>query len=534
MNVGATASPRLLDIGARWDEIFTGPPDRAMIVSGDRKISVAECDRITSQIARTLIAQGAGKDTIVALSLKPRLDTVLAMIGVSRAGAAFCVVPPSYPQRRIEHIKKVINPVADITALDEVMGDAGAVSSAPRDPDCLAYVIFTSGTTGSPKAVEIEDRSLMYIVDQPDLYVGTGIAQMAALQFDACIWEIFGGLLNGMTVHLLEVESILDPQTASEALQGVDSMFVTTQLFNRLAQRVPSVFDLVSFIAFGGERVSPTHVGLVAGRTRIAHMYGPTEATVYATSYDVVPPIGEDVPLGSPLSGVQVLLCDQKGDLVPDGTDGEACIGGPGVMRGYRGDPEETAKVILLKDGQRFYRTGDIMRRRPDGLLYYVERCDRQTKVNGFRIDLGEIESVANQTPGVTGAVATVTDGKLSCYVTGDATVAAVRNTVRSELPEYSVPIIAWVPEIPLGPTGKTDVQELARLAHLTIARTHLYGAVTDVLGVTDPDPHKTFVELGGDSIAAMDVVWRLDKQGVMADVMSLLVDPLTEVRIDA
>lgn len=461
-----------MSLTARIDAALTTNPGRVALRQGTRQWTARELDALTATLARGLVHAGAGRDRIVEIDTDDHVEAILLMIATLRAGAAFCVVPPGYPAARVEAIRQRTAPAVVVTSIHGVVSDglaAPELDLPERADDDLAYVIFTSGSTGDPKAVEIVDRGLHYLADLPGIYPGEVVAHMAALQFDACIYEILGTLLNAKMIAVLELDDVLDRHTVDATLAGIDVLFVTTQVFNLLADRTPEALEHLELVIFGGERVSPRHVRAALGRTRILHAYGPTETTVFATMHEVedLAP-GQDVPIGAGLAGTCVHVLDADGDAHGIG-QGELVIGGAGLMRGYRGQPDASAKAMVSLHGEPHYRSGDIVELGRDGVATFVGRGDRQVKVSGFRIDLCEIEEAALAFAGTTDrigrAFAAADQGKLRLFVTGCTNLPALRAHLRATLPRYMVPTVTPVGAIPLTRNGKTDVAELVRLA---------------------------------------------------------------------
>ncbi len=530
-----------MSLTARIDAALTADPGRLALRHGDRTWTAAELDAETAAIARGLIARGAGRDEIVELDTDDHIEAILLMIATLRAGAAFCVVPPAYPASRVAAIRARTRPAVIVPGLAAALAyaaDAPAVPLPTRADDDLAYVIFTSGSTGDPKAVEIVDRGLHYLADLPGIYPGDTIAHLAALQFDACIYEIIGSLVNGRTIAVLELDDVLDRAVVNEILTGVDVLFVTTQVFNLLVDRSPEALDHLRLVLFGGERVSPRHVRAALGRTRVLHAYGPTETTVFATMHEVTELAdGADVPIGAGLRGTCVHILDTDGVAHGSG-QGELVIGGTGLMRGYRDQPEETARAMVSLHGEPHYRSGDIVDMDENGVCTFVGRADRQVKVSGFRIDLFEIEEAAlafaaSGTESIGRVFAVAHEGKLRLFVTACTSVAGLRAHLRATLPHYMVPTVTQVGAIPLTHNGKTDTRELVRLAGLSNPRQERAREVFARLVPDDTQADATFVDLGGDSLAAMDAIWQLDQAGIPLDMTALLSQPLESVLRD-
>jgi len=532
-----------MNLARALEDQLAGDSRRTVLRCAERSWTAQEFDTVTRSVARRLLRRGVRPGDVVELVTADHVEAVLLMAGVLRSGAAFCVVPPAYPEPRRRSIRERVRPVVTLGSLAQALAEADRPAEdaenledalPARTADSLAYVIFTSGSTGDPKAVEITDRGVHHLVTQPGLYRGRTMGHAAALQFDACIYEIFGALFNGLTLQVLDIDDVTDGALAGAALRGVDTLFLTTQVFNLMADRAPEIFDGLDTVVFGGERVSPAHVRKVVGRCRVLHAYGPTETTVYATLHEVTAPVGADVPIGRGLAGGCLHVVDPQGQPVPDGETGELLVGGPGLMRGYRGQPEETGQALVRLHDALHYRTGDLVRAR-DGVVTYVGRRDRQVKISGHRVDPLEIEQVALDfltAGGRAGQAHALADGRLlRLFVTGCTDVAALRRHLRQVLPGYLVPVVTAVGFLPLNGNGKTDAARLLEQARTSSpAQERARQVFARLLPVGAHDAASTFEELGGDSLGAMEALWQLDQQGVRIDMAALLTQPLERV----
>ncbi|MFN8099709.1 MAG: non-ribosomal peptide synthetase [Dermatophilaceae bacterium] len=530
-----------MSLTARLDAALTADPRRLALRHGDRTWTAGQLDELTTQVAHGLLARGAGRGEIVEIDTDDHVEAIVLMIATLRAGAAFCVVPPAYPATRVAAIRARTRPAVIVPGLAAALAYAANAPAVPlptRADDDLAYVIFTSGSTGDPKAVEIVDRGLHYLADLPGIYPGDVIAHLAALQFDACIYEILGSLLNARTIAVLELDDVLDRAVVNQALTDIDVLFVTTQVFNLLVDRSPEALDHLRLVLFGGERVSPRHVRAALGRTRVVHAYGPTETTVFATMHEVTELAdGADVPIGAGLRGTCVHILDADGVAHGSG-QGELVIGGTGLMRGYRDQPDASARAMVSLHGEPHYRSGDIVDMDENGVCTFVGRADRQVKISGFRIDLFEIEEsalayAATSGERIAGAFAVADQGKLRLFVTGCTSVSGLRAHLRATLPHYMVPTVTSVGAIPLTHNGKTDTAELVRLASASNPRQERAREVFARIVPDDMPAAATFLDLGGDSLAAMDAIWQLDQAGIALDMSALLSLPLESVLRD-
>ena len=286
--------------------------------------------------------------------------------------------------------------------------------------DTCMYIMYTSGTTGRPKGIAVSNRNVIKLVyDAGEIAIKPGdrVLQWSNYSFDGSTYDIYSSLLTGASLYLIKDEwaSDVDELSAMIVEHNISVLFITTALFNTFIDVNPAIFTGLRKLLFGGENVSLSHVKRaleMTGPGKIVHVYGPTETTVYATSY-AIDHISTDgvIPIGRPLSNTKLLVLNEKSELVPLGVPGELYIGGDGVSLGYINNPELTAEKFVpnpfTHNGDRFYRSGDLVRWLPGGVVEYIGRIDNQVKVRGYRIELGEIESVLIQSGLVKQAVVT-------------------------------------------------------------------------------------------------------------------------------
>ncbi|TMC10998.1 MAG: amino acid adenylation domain-containing protein, partial [Chloroflexi bacterium] len=411
----------------------------------------------------------------------------------------------------------------------------------PRD---LAYVLYTSGSTGVPKGVMVEQRSVLRLVCPAtfaDLGPDETVLQLAPLAFDASTLEVWGPLLNGGRL-VVAPPGVLTPEEIGQvvARDGVTTLWLTAGLFNQAVDAgLPGLGGLRQLIV-GGDTLSPPHVRrareLLPG-TRLVNGYGPTETCTFACCH----PIAEGdaaraIPIGLPIGGTTAHVLDEAGDLAPAGAAGELCVGGLGVARGYQGRPDLTAERFVpdpFAPGARLYRTGDLARRRADGVIEFRGRRDLQVKVRGFRIEPEEVEARLAEHPGVDAAVVTAVERgsgsrRLVAYVTGDwPGPRPLRAWLADRLPDHLVPsAFVHLDRLPLTPNGKVDRAALPApesspeldapyAPPRTPAEEALAGIWADVLEVGRVGIDDNFFELGGDSILAVRAVSRANAAGL-------------------
>ncbi len=414
-------------------------------------------------------------------------------------------------------------------------------------PDNLAYLNYTSGTTGVPKAVLVSHIGVVRLVHEPNyvrLDACSRLLQMAPLSFDAATFEIWGALLNGGTLVIMP-PGPHSPQEIGEVLvrHRVDTLWLTAGLFNAVvSSALPSLGGVRQLLA-GGDVLSADHVEQVLRahpNCQVINGYGPTENTTFTCCYPV-PPLADlhaGVPIGFPINGTRVYVLDESLEPVPVGGTGELYTAGLGLARGYLNRPALTAERFVADPratyhGQRMYRTGDLARVRADGSLDFLGRVDHQVKIRGFRIELGEIEAALAAHPAVAQAAVIARDDgpggkKLVAYVVAAreavSDTAALTQHVAERLPEYMVPsAIVVLDALPLTSNGKLDQRALPtperRLAGYRAPRspeeTALCGLFAEVLALEGVGIDDNFFELGGDSIQAILLVGRACRTGL-------------------
>ncbi|HEX7238686.1 MAG TPA: amino acid adenylation domain-containing protein, partial [Longimicrobiaceae bacterium] len=535
-------------------------PEAHAVLSCAEAITYAELERRANRLAHHLRTLGVGTDACVGILLERGADTVVAVLGVLKAGAAYAALDPSYPDARIRFMlgdvgaRAVVSHASLEGRLDGFHGpvvrldtDAEAISRQPdtapwsgAGPRSLAYVIYTSGSTGTPKGVLLEHRGLAGYLAWFDREVlgaeGFAVPLVSSLSFDAHVRQLFPPLLRGEAVWVLPEETVRDPAVLLEALCSRErvSFGGVPSLWSAVLDRVRSGDGPrpagLSAVLLGGEalpvelaeRTFATFPGVA-----LWNHYGPTEATVNATAARVRP--GEPVRIGRPVANARVYLLDGSGHPVPVGVPGELHVGGTGVSRGYLGRAELTAERFLpdpfsAEPGARMYRSGDRARWASTGEMEYVGRVDGQLKVRGFRIEPGEVEAALERHPRVREAVVASHGESLVAYVVAEegapAPTPELRAHLRERLPEYMVPAaFVMLDRFPLNANGKTDrgalqasgaVQIRVKEAPRTTTEELLCAIWAEVLGTDEVGTGDDFFSLGGHSLLATQVASRV------------------------
>ena len=543
----------------------TASPEATAVVSEEGTLTYRELNARSNQIAHFLRARGVTNETRVGLCLERSPELIVALLGILKAGGAYVPLDPEYPTA---HLRMMIEDAdvpllltqrslaanlpsnsAKLICLDEL---APEIAQQPANDlagnttgDSLAYVIFTSGSTGRPKGVAVTQRNVVRLVKNTNYTSFSSdevFLQYAPISFDASTFEIWGSLLNGARLALMPAGNA-SLKELGDALKRhqVTTLWLTAGLFHLMVDnRVEDLRGLRQLLA-GGDILSVPHVRKVLTElknVRLINGYGPTENTTFTCCHRITEEsINGSVPIGCPISNTYVRVLDRHMKPVPVGVPGELYIGGDGLAREYLNRPELTSEKFVadpfsLTAGARLYKSGDLVRYRPNGEIEFIGRVDNQVKVRGFRIELGEIEATLAQHPSVRDAVVVARkdsgDKHLAAYVTlrgtPDIDDDELRHFISQQLPQHMVPSTFVVLEqMPLSPTGKIDraalpangfksktARELTAPADaLELRLLKIWEKVLEVKSISVND---NFFDLGGHSLLAVHLFALIEK----------------------
>lgn len=559
-NATESAYPNTRGVHRLFEERAAASPDAAAVCLVDGEtLSYGELNTHANRLARVLRQEGVAPEEPVGICLERSLQMIVATLAVLKAGGSYLPLDPTYPKRRLATMlgdagarlllsRSALRELLPEDGLRVIFLDrdwpeieraSGADLDGADDGERLAYVMYTSGSTGVPKGIGVPHRAIARLVlnsDYLSIRPGDRVAHASNCSFDAATFEIWGALLNGAQLVVVPKEVTISCQGYVDFIQQqhFHVLFVTTALFNQVVQHAPWAFHPVRDLLFGGEAADPHWVREVLEHgppERLLLMYGPTESTTYATWQLVqsVPQGVATVPIGRPVANTLVYVLDAQHWKVPVGVPGELTIGGDGLARGYLGQPGLTAEKFIpdpfaATPGARAYRTGDRARYRDDGTIEFLGRSDHQVKLRGFRIELGEIQAALEEHPGV-GVAAVVLreaptgDRRLVAYLVprGGAAPSAdeLRSFLRECLPEYMVPAAFVALEaLPLNPNGKLEQSALPPpsdgdagaaagfVAPQTPNERLIAEIWREVLGREQVGIHDNFFDLGGHSLS--------------------------------
>ncbi|MGV9801529.1 amino acid adenylation domain-containing protein [Mycobacterium sp. NPDC003449] len=529
------------------------------LIFGEQSWTYRELDEAANRLAHHLVGHGAGPGESVALLIPRSAEAIIAILAVLKTGAAYLPIDPAHPDSRIAFMVSDAGPVAVLTTTDlcarfsdvetdtelavidiadpEIDSRPGTALPGPA-PDDLAYMTYTSGTTGVPKAVAVTHHNVTQLVDalHDDLPAGPGQvwSQWHSLVFDVSVWEIWGALLHGGRL-------VVVPETVASSPDDLHDLLVTEKV--SVLCQTPSAAGMLSpegldstTLVVAGEACPTELVDRWATNGRVMiNAYGPTEATIYAAMSSPLVPGSGVAPIGSPVPSAALFVLDKFLRKASEGVVGELYVAGTGVALGYARRAGLSASRFVAcpfgAPGSRMYRTGDLVRWGEDGQLQYLGRADEQVKIRGYRIELGEVQAALARVDGVEQAVVIARedrpgDKRLVGYITGTADPGKARTHLADRLPPYMVPAAVVVVEsMPLTVNGKLDRRALPAPEYHSTSGDYrapanaveeiLADIYAQVLGVERIGADDSFFDLGGDSILSMQVVARARAAGV-------------------
>ncbi len=527
-------------------------PDAPAVLFDGKTISYRELDRYTDSLAARIQSLGLKEEDVVSVLINRNAWMTRASLAAMKAGCAYQPLDPSYPAERLNFMiqdagAKLLIADSELVPLmsgydgsvlttDELenLPDTPCTAPGPK-PESLYILLYTSGSTGKPKGCMLEQRNLVnfcaWYRDYYDLKPGDRVAAFASYGFDANMMDQYPALTSGACVCIIPEDVRHDLNALDRFItdNGVTHSFMTTQVGVMYARNFPQNSTL-RHLSVGGEKL----VSMPPPSYAFYNGYGPTECTIFSTIFHVLEK-EDNIPIGHPLSNVQLYVTDKQFRRLPVGAAGELLIGGAGVGRGYLNNPEKTAEAFIenpFQAGVRLYRSGDIVRYRPDGNIEFVGRKDRQVKIRGFRIELKEVEAVIQEMPGVKDVTVQAFDspsgGKfLAAYVVteGSLDTKAAADFIRSRKPPYMVPA-AWVRmgAIPLNVNQKVDVKALPPATPSTaedyvapVGETEkaLCTIFASILSTGRVGATESFFDLGGTSLMVTNVMVEAEKLGL-------------------
>ncbi|QKQ75847.1 non-ribosomal peptide synthetase [Nostoc sp. TCL240-02] len=550
-------------IHSLFEEQVEKTPEAVALVYEKQHLTYRELNNHANQLAHYLQSLGVKPEVRVGICVERSLEMVVGILAILKADGAYVPLDPAYPSERLAFMledvqtpilltqtnlqnrlplnnQTVVNIDADWEKISQYQEDNLPIEVNPEN---LAYIIYTSGSTGTPKGTEVNHRSIigfMFGVDYIHLDAEQTWLQHSSISWDALTLELWTPLLYGGRC-VLYPEKIPTPEGLSLIIQEqrVNTLFLTTALFNLMIDTMPQGLSGIKQLLFGGESVSVSHVHRaleLLPETQLIHGYGPSECTVFTCCYPIPKQLAENVnsiPIGKPIGDRIFYILDENLHRVPIGVPGELYVGGASVARGYLNQPTLTREKFIPNpfiEGDTLYKTGDLVRRLPDGNLEFIGRIDTQVKIRGFRIELAEIEATLIQHPEIKQVVVIAQKdepGKkfLVAYivVAKDSSPSSLRNFLKKKLPDYMIPAaFVFLEALPLTLNGKVnrralpdpDIDQRNLEVDFVLPRTPIEQELAtiwiEVMKLKQVGIHDNFFELGGHSLLATQVISRL------------------------
>lgn len=524
-------------------------PNDIALVYNNSALTYKELNDKSNQLARYMLKKYNIKpQDKIGIFVKKSLESIISILAILKTGAIFVPIDIAYPEERIDYIledsksklvlttkqsnKNIVNiPTLNIELGNDIYDDEITKNLPNRlNSNDLIYIMYTSGSTGKPKGVMVEHKNVMRLVRNTnyiDFSKKQKILQTGSIVFDACTFEIWGSLLNGGTLYLLDKENMLNQKYFEKYLKNnnITSVFLTTALFNQYCEASSTMFSTLHNVLTGGEAVSYKHMQLALKNypnLNIVHVYGPTENTTFSTYYNVKNIDNNTIPIGKPIANSTAYVVSLNGHLQPIGVPGELWVGGDGVSRGYLNRDDLTAEKFIKNpfDVGKIYKTGDLVKLLPDGNIEFIGRIDNQVKIRGFRIELSEIDNIIKQYPDILEVNTIVKDinnnKTILTYFTASRklTISNITTYLQEKLPYYMIPqYMLQLDDFPLTINGKIDKSKLP-LPELTTKSKYIapeneeqkklceiWEKLFNIKKVSILD---NFFELGGDSLLAI------------------------------
>jgi amino acid adenylation domain-containing protein len=536
-------------------------PDKIAAVFKDKTLTYKQLNCNANHIARYLRNMGINSNMPIGILVEKSLEMITGILGILKAGGAYVPIDPEYPKQRINFIlndsgcrilltqEQFMNiEVERVTKINLnstsiYATDSTNVKIINRSSD-TAYIMYTSGTTGVPKGVMIGHKGVIRLVRDTnyiDLTSEDRILLTGAIVFDATTFEIWGALLNGCTLYIVEKETILSAGSLGKELMDnkITILWLTSTLFTYIAETRTDIFNGLKYLLVGGDVLSAPHINKVRKANpglKVINGYGPTENTTFSTTFQVDKDYDYNIPIGKPISNSTAYIFDSNLNLQPIGVIGELYVGGDGISMGYINRDDLNKKTFVdnpYNPGEKLYKTGDYAKWLPDGNIEFHGRIDNQLKIRGFRVELEEIESVISETEGVIETVikpVKIEEGEyyllafLNVSEAFSMETKEISRQVREKLPSYMIPsAYKLMHGFPKTVNGKTDRKALVikkselesksiiEKSDLTLTERVIHKIWCEALKIDDISKEDNFFNIGGNSLLAISVFSKIE-----------------------
>lgn len=560
--------PKNKNIVELFEEQVEKTPNKTALVFENSKLTYKELNEKSNQLANYLSTLEIAPEMPIAIFLDKSLEVIISILAVLKVGACYLPIDINYPEQRIfqmlddsntkiiltnKSLSSKLNEdyeLVDVELNSQVYNNSSIFKYLNKiNSNNLAYIMYTSGSTGMPKGSMIEQKSIVRLVKNPNyitFYPNDRILQTGSIVFDACTFEIWGALLNGLELYIIPKYKLLDSECFGEYLKEnkITILWLTSPLFNQLCNQSPYMFSDVRVLLTGGDILSPKHINMAKDANpnlTIINGYGPTENTTFSTCFTIDKKYENSIPIGKPISGSTAYVVSNNGNLLPVGIAGELWVGGDGVGRGYLNNIKQTKERFLenMFYNSKIYKTGDLVKWLPDGNIEFIGRIDNQIKIRGFRVELSEINYKILEFPCVKESVTIVRteDGNkhICSYVVfkDDEKVEQLNEFLHTSLPGYMIPSsIVTMDALPINTNGKVNLKKLPvsneRVTKdITQIRNEMdekiVNILKEILKEEIVDISESFVNLGLDSLSAISFSAALKNCGINVSVKEIL-----------
>ena len=560
-NDTASDYPRDKTIIELFEEQVNKVPDNIAVVFEGQSLTYKELNEKANQLARYLIKNNIKKGEIVGICLDKSLELIVGILAILKAGCIYLPLDVNYPESRISFIledtsanvvlinsnypyktninTKFINININNSLYDSIEKENLLFNGSPTDS---VYIMYTSGSTGNPKGVVIDNRSVIRLIKNTNYihFENTDrILQTGSIVFDACTFEIWAALLNGIPLFIIKKEDLLNPVVLKQYIDdnNITILWLTSPLFNKLCEANPNIFNNIKYLLTGGDVLSPKHINVVREYNpslTVINGYGPTENTTFSCCFTIDKDYLTSIPIGKPIANSTAYIVSKSGNLQPVNTPGELWVGGDGVSKGYLNNEKLNNEKFCYNvfNNSKIYKTGDLAEWLPDGNINFIGRIDNQIKIRGFRVELNEINNKILEIPDIKESFTTLyvdeTNEKNICsYIVSDRKINTLllKQSLKSVLPSYMVPkYIVTLDTLPLNVNGKVNKNllpppsmQMDENDEIVSPRNDidniLLNIIKNYLHIDNVNLNNSFLEIGGDSLSAMSIISSIRKE---------------------
>lgn len=542
-----------------FEEQVEKTPDNIAVVFEDQKLTYKELNEKANSLAYYLKKNGLKKHNIVSLFLDKSLESMIAILATLKCDSIYMPIDINYPNTRIAFMisnsnssmiltsnnlkKKVLN-YSNVYCIDlstsEIYNNTYKNISKSSTSEDVAYIMYTSGSTGEPKGVMVSNKNVVRLIKNTNFIHFKNqehILQTGSIVFDACTFEIWGALLNGFELYIIKKQDLLDPTSLEKYLikNKITILWLTAPLFNQLSENNPKMFSTVRVLLTGGDVLSPKHINAVRDacpKLTIINGYGPTENTTFSTCFTIDNNYETSIPIGYPIANSTCYIVSKSNKLMPVGVSGELLVGGDGVSKGYLNNLDYTkTKYITNQFGNGLlYKTGDLVKWRKDGSIEFIGRVDNQVKIRGFRVELNEINLKIQEFKNIKECytiVKSINNEKTLCsYFSAEREIDTwlLREFLKGSLPPYSIPTyFIEMESLPINTNGKVDIKKLPEpknintKSEIVLPRNETDKKIINILmrllNINSISMDDNFFELGGDSLSAINLCAKIKKE---------------------